>query len=186
MRSFFVLGIDPGLASCGVAVLEVFYREERLHSMEVLRTAASHKKLKILVCDDLSRRVSEMTDMLQARIDTYGPRLVCTEAFSAPRNASSAAKAGMGWAIAAALARIHGIPLLQATPQQIKKAHTGKVTSTKAEVQAALEKRYPRVVKRFVSKIGKEQQEHPVDALAAAVTCFDSDAMRGARAGLDP
>jgi len=128
--------------------------------------------------------VVEMTDMLEVVLAKYEPRLVCAEAFSAPRNASSAAKAGMGWCLAAALSRLRGLPFLQATPQQIKKSHTGKASATKPEVQEVLAKRYPKM-RRFLAKVVKGQQEHPVDALAAVVTCFDSDAMRGARAGLD-
>lgn len=185
MKSFFVLGIDPGLANCGVAVLEVSYDFERLVYMEVLRTKPSHKKLKVLVSDDVSRRLAELVKGLVQVFETYQPRIICAEALSFPRSASPAAKVGMAWGLAVAMAALRGVPFLQVTPQQIKKKVTGKMSASKGEVQVVLEGLYPVVEKLKARKIPGGQQEHPVDALAAIVTCFDSDAMRGARAGLD-
>jgi Holliday junction resolvasome RuvABC endonuclease subunit len=62
----------------------------------------------------------------------------------------------------------------------VKKTIAGFAAAGKAEIQAALTARYPNVA-TLAASIPASQIEHPFDALAAAVTCLDSDVGRAVR-----
>jgi Holliday junction resolvasome RuvABC endonuclease subunit len=196
-----VLGIDPGFASLGYAVLElgVGGAEDRVVTIGVLRTKATDKKHRVLVADDNVRRGRELARPLGTLVrkgDTdYAHKppmgglfedvsticLVCAEKMSFPRSSSAAAKVAMTWGLMIANLERYHLPLLVATPQDVKRRVTGKADASKKEVEAAMIKRFGRGLLRMVKGIPETQREHAFDALASAVACLDSEEGRMVR-----
>ena len=175
-----VLGVDPGFASCGIVRVVIRGSLERpgdVELMKTLRTQPSAKKLKRLVSDDNLRRVRELSRTLSNHV--AWSQVVCCESFSPPRNASSGAKVAFVWGALVALCEAHGRPLLQATPQAIKKALTGRRDAAKRQLQEALDLHYGEAnVLDAMHQTPPGQYEHPYDALAAVHTCLDSEEVR--------
>lgn len=187
-----ILGLDPGFASLGFAVLKLEATGPEVATLGVLRTKKSDKKMRVLAADDNIRRSREIirpldnlfvagnTDYVHR---TYGglfenrsqTTMVCAEKMSFPRNASAAAKMAMSWGMIVALLERYQLPLLQASPQDVKRRVTGKATATKDDVEKALCKRFGRGLRRMVSALPKGEHEHAFDALASAVACLDSE-----------
>ena len=170
------LGIDPGFASFGWAAVRI--DERRIEALGVIRTAKSPKKQSVFAADDNLRRAREIADRLYGVINLWKPAVICAEAMSFPRSASNAAKMAMGWGIVATL----DLPLVQASPQAIKKAVCGMGSASKAEVIAAVmgwcaPGNAPDIGKLPVPR---SQHEHCFDAAAAVIACADSDVVRAA------
>jgi crossover junction endodeoxyribonuclease RuvC len=172
-----LLGIDPGFASLGWALVELLPETERVIQMGVIRTAKSTKKRSVRASDDNLRRIGELTQSLEPMVYTPGAIAVCAESQSWPRNAGSSAKVGMAWGVLGALAAIRGVPIFQASPQEVKKAVTGKKTASKLEVQIALEVRYGPL--KWPPQ--KTLREHAADALASVVACLDAPGIQVVR-----
>lgn len=180
-----VLGIDPGFASCGVAVVELRPQGEIIRSIDVLRTQKSDKKQKVLASDDNFRRARRLSSMLMALFER-NPSIcaIAVESMSFPRSASNAAKMAMCWGVIASISVDRGLAVVQASPKEIKKALCGKATASKVEVQTQINKRYSGsadVIAEFESEYPTSQHEHGFDALGAIVACLDSDVIRMAR-----
>ena len=169
-----VVGVDPGFATFGVSVVQLLPDRERVLDTAVLRTEKAHRKLTVRASEDNARRARELAFALSARLDRYRPVAVCAETMSWPRNASSAAKVALGWGVLCALLDSRRIPLVQASPQDVKKAVTGRKDASKDEVVLAVEARYPEVEWPSQSTL----QEHAADAVAVVVACLDSEVIR--------
>jgi crossover junction endodeoxyribonuclease RuvC len=172
--SSLILGVDGGLATCGLA-LAAIRNDGSLDLLKVatVRTTKSAAKRGVYASDDNVRRCRELAAELHCFV--YGSlALICAEAMSFPRSSSTAAKMGMGWGVLAALAYELEVPIVQASPQQIKLALCGKKNASKAEVQAAIEDRWSHV--QWPKR--KADVEHAADAAAAIVACEQSNEMR--------
>ena len=173
-----LLGLDPGLASCGVALVELA-EPVRPVALAVLRTRPSPKRRSILACEDSMRRAAELALGLAAWLDRLGLVAVCSEAQSWPRSAGSAAKVALAFGVLAAQAQARGLPVLQASPQRVKAAVAGSRTASKGEVAEALAVRFGALP--WPAGLPRGQREHAADALAAAVACLDAPAVLMAR-----
>lgn len=171
------LGVDPGLAHFGWGLVDVSGSKFEVVSAGCIVTEKSDKKRKVLSADDNVRRAQQLARALERIITFSGSsvRLICAESMSMPRHSSSAGKLAMSWGVVAALSAFHGIPLVQASPQEIKIATAGKKSASKEEVQAAVCRELPgaeAVVSKAVSRAA--DLEHPYDALAAVWACRHS------------
>jgi Holliday junction resolvasome RuvABC endonuclease subunit len=183
-----VLGWDGGFEKIGLALVDVD-TSVRLVRLGYIETEKSDKKKSILDAHDNVRRLREICDALvlfAGHPSETGVQLICAERFSAPRNASVAAKMALSWGaliMYAQLAKPSSLTILQAGPEDLKRAVTGKGTASKADVQAALEARFPSVRDELLRVIpnARTKWEHPCDALGAVVACLDSDVLRMAR-----
>lgn len=192
-----ILALDPGFAFLGYALLELLPDgSEDVLALGVVRTSPSNKKRKVLSADDNVRRCREisvklsnlMNGLLPKKgngIDTLLPirsvRIVAAEAMSFPRNSSSAAKMAMTWGLIIGEVESANLPLLQASPQEVKVALTGKKDASKSDVEKAVLRRYAsssRKLQRFLADVPEKQREHAWDALAAGVACLNSDQVR--------
>jgi Holliday junction resolvasome RuvABC endonuclease subunit len=176
-----VLGIDPGFASFGTAVVELTPTTERVHRLGVIRTEKSNKKRNCLAADDNIRRAREISDALEVLSDEWDFRAVCAEAMSFPRSSSVAGKMCLAWGVVTAWMQRLDLALVQASPQTVKLAVCGNKQASKDEVQAALVKRYGAEVARLLVNLPAGQHEHPFDALGAVVACLESDVVRMGR-----
>ena len=170
-----LLGLDLGQAALGFA-FELHAAGETVQALEVVRTERSDRKRAVRESDDAVRRLVEIAAALERRIN---PGVVALAVEAQSCNASSSAKVGMAWgAIAAAVAQRHGLPVLQASPQEVKRALTGRKDASKADVQCALEIRYPDLPDWPPQR---DRVEHAADALAAVVACRDHAVIKLAR-----
>lgn len=180
-----LLGIDPGFASIGFAVVRLYPDREEIESLTVFTTEKAEKKRKVLASDDNFRRARSIAEALGGFLGAPQVEAICAESMSFPRSSSVAAKMAMCWGVLAAFAFNRGIPVLQATPKEIKKKLCGNGSASKDDIEAALVARHGRstieeaLVKGFVTRKG--DREHPLDALAAVVACLDSEVVRMAR-----
>lgn len=184
MRSgVYVLGVDPGLASMGVAVARVTADALEPVNVMVARTQKAAKKQRVRAADDNLERLMRIAAVLRDLVDVYEPVAICAESMSFPRNASNAGKTALCWGALGGLVEAKGLPLVQVTPQEIKLALTGERSASKGEVQAAVEERMglAAIDAAGMAEIPQAQREHPYDALAAIVACEGSEVIRMAR-----
>jgi Holliday junction resolvasome RuvABC endonuclease subunit len=175
-----LVGIDPGFASVGLAVVELRASNDHVVAVKVLRTEKSSAKKNLLASDDNLRRAREISCELRKVLfsDDYQVVGICAESMSFPRNASAAAKVAMTWGILAALAQ--DTPIFQCSPQELKFRVVGSKTASKEDVQAALLQRFGADVAKLLDA-PPSQHEHAYDALGAVVACGDADQIRMVR-----
>lgn len=170
------LGIDPGFASLGFAVVEIGEDSEHVVEMDVVRTSPANRKRRIREADDNVRRAGEIVKALRPLFERHKINVLCCESMSFPRGASAAAKLAMAWGVVVALASEHDVPILQASPKEIKKSVTGNKGASKEEVRRVLEDKYgDEVLTRKIEHVTPCKQEHAFDALAAVVSCLESE-----------
>jgi Holliday junction resolvasome RuvABC endonuclease subunit len=182
--SVIVLGLDPGFAKIGWATTRLTANGVEPIAMGLIQTKKSDKKLNVLASDDNFRRGKEIARALyDIATDTKDGKIytICAERKSFPRNASAAAKVAYCWGVMCLLSEITGIPLIQASPQQIKQKMCGKANASKAEVQEACRQHFGDEISNLVKGIARSNIEHPYDALATVLACSDSETLRLAR-----
>lgn len=178
----YVFGIDPGFASIGYSIVQLFTDNEEVIEAGVIRTKKSAEKRNVLASDDNVRRAREIYTELAALILDRNWRIaaICAESMSYPRNSSAAAKMAMCWGLLAAISQQHNIPVVQASPQEVKKAVCRSGSASKEEVEAALRTRY-QALDAKVSSVPASLHEHCFDSIASVVACLNSDVVRMAR-----
>lgn len=176
---FRILGVDPGFSALGVAEVFINSEDDRPGQCAVIRTEKSVKKRGVRASDDNLRRIVEISRELRPWFQA-GLIAVCAESQSWPRNSMSCAKVGMAWGVVGTLADEYGVPILQATPQEIKKYMTGKKSATKKQVQAAVEGRWLKCPEIQWPK-QTTLHEHAADAYAAVISCMDHQTIQMAR-----
>jgi len=161
-----ILGLDPGLASCGWAAIE---RELDgglvCLSAGVIRTK---KELGNKYQDDL-RRIRYLSAELQSIKDTYRMDFVASESMSWPRHTRAIQSMGFCWGVIGSL--FDNDSIIQRRPQQIKVDLVGKKTASKKEVDAAACK----VIEEldvFLDDLPKTQRDHAADAAAAVISAW--------------
>lgn len=173
-----LLGVDPGFAVMGFAAVELHPDKHRDKlTCWVVRTEPSHRKRNVRASEDNVRRTREIAKAVSKAIYEHEPLVLCVETMSWPRNAGSVAKIALAWGALCAVAERHGIAIVQASPQEVKKAVTGSKTASKAEVIQAIEARWPDVVWPEQATL----VEHAADAAAVVLATLDSDVVRLAR-----
>lgn len=185
-KQAYVLGIDPGFASIGYAIVAIGPDADRdcPVKMGLIKTSKSSAKRNVRASEDNLDRAKEIAAELQKLLTLYPATLICAETMSYPRNAAAAAKMAMCWGVLAAIAQQKHLPLTQASPQEVKKAVCGKKDASKTDVQQALGALFPAQLTgsgHLCSKVPPSAQEHPYDALAAVIACRDSEVFLLAR-----
>ena len=169
MSDFIVsLGVDPGFACAGFGVVKRsngLYTAEHIELVETKR-AKDAKKRGIRMTDDDVRRMSELAKIIDSLFQAFSPKLVGVEAFSVFSAKGAGVKAAYSYAITVGLAAVYDVPVYAYTPQEIKVAMTKNKSSTKIEVQTAVEKDY---IKGIEWNAPKSKQEHVGDAVALAI-----------------
>lgn len=174
-----IIGLDPGFAALGWVHCEWNGEQIKLIDGGVIVTKPDKRKGRSTrAVDDNLRRTRKQARELVTLFD--GASLVCMEAFNlGPKGTRhSAAKQGGSSATIAAVCECLRLPLLQATPQEIKKATMGRQKASKDEVRVALAK-LDRTLKVVLARIGdKGKREHCADAFGSVVACLDTEEAR--------
>jgi len=187
-REVYILGLDPGFASFGFGIVRLSSSSEKVMTTDVIRTQKSEKKKGVKAADDNFHRGQAISAVLHETVKEWKPMAIAAEAASWPRNAGAATKVALSWGIIIDLCYIYQLPMVQASPQEIKKALCNNKSATKEDVRRVLEARYPCQFDGFKARFPARkppqpngQWEHGFDAVGAVVTCLDSDVIRMAR-----
>lgn len=180
-----VTGLDLGLAHCGWSDLMLLRDGEEVQDLGVWVTEKSNKKQNVLSSDDDLRRARELAVLMADHVDKVNPFALVVEAKSLPRNASAACKIGMAWGVFATVAMSFHLPVVQASPQQVRKALGLAKNASKQDVKAMILGQRDlipeRVREKFCATIPDTRREHPIDATAAVLACRESEILRLAR-----
>lgn len=184
-----VMGIDPGFSSIGWAVFDIA-DPLRFRTGSIFHTEKATTKSNTLACDDNFVRARLIATELRRIVRDHGVRVICAEAMSFPRSSSVAAKVAMTWGILADISADMDLPMLQPTPQKVKKAVCGIVTASKDDIARAVEQQHPAaaiainafVTARAAATPGGRKKlsdlEHFWDSCAVVMTCRDSEHFR--------
>ena len=123
-----VLGVDPGLTRCGMAVIEgAPGRTLTARHIGVVATPASL---------DLPLRLAAIEAGLEALVTAHEPEAIAVERVFSQHNVSTVMGTAQASAVAMLIAARHGLPLALHTPSEVKAAVTGSGRADKAQVGA--------------------------------------------------
>jgi len=148
-----VLGIDPGLAATGWAVLDPAPVKPRVIACGTIRTAAS---------DEAGSRLAKIARGLRAAIAAHAPCVAAIEQALVARSARSALALGEARGVALLAAAEAGLEIHQYLPMHVKQAATGYGHADKAQVE--------RVIPHLVAAPATPaDSSHAADAVAIAL-----------------
>lgn len=124
-----VLGVDPGLARVGLAVVGRRDRTNRLIEARTLRTPADL---------DESRRLERVATAVAEAIHTHRPDAVAVERVAWNRNQVSALRVARAIGAVMVEAARAGLPVEEYGPNEVKVAVTGAGNADKTDVRLAL------------------------------------------------
>lgn len=148
-----ILGIDPGTATTGFAILEV----------------ADNNKLKLIECgvittsdrDPMPHRLQVIADDLDEIIKTHQPDWIVVEQLFFSTNARTAISVGQARGVALLAGARHKLSFAEYTPLQVKQAITGYGKATKKQVQ--------QMVKTILQLNDVPKPDDAADAVAIAI-----------------
>ena len=163
-----VLGVDPGVARCGLAVVGRRGRTSDLRFATTVITPADA---------DESVRFRLIAESARAAIAEHRPAAVAVERVAWSRNQVSALHVARATGVIILVAAEAGLPVAEYAPNEVKQAVTGVGNADKAQVQRALT--------RLHGLRDVPAQADAADAVAVAVTHLLAAPMRAvaARAG---
>lgn len=162
-----IMGIDPGFASLGLAVLA----ETQLLACEVIETKKEHApRAELRVSVDDSRRLGEFCARVGDAMDEHKVRAVAIEVFTVVpgKMAGGAIKTAMVYGALYGLARARACLWLPLVPGDLKRGLCGLKSASKSQIQHAVTERVPEAG-QVLAGIPKTKREHAADALAAAI-----------------
>lgn len=180
-----ILGFDPALRTLGFAKLDQLDSILIPTELGLIRTVdvddLSSSQSNLVAGQDL---YAEVRDLI---VDEHGSRLVDeirAEAMSFPPSASSATKIGYCWGVIASLSREFGIPVKQASPQDIRRALELPDRKLPRQKREKRPKGSPKEPRR--KRTSKEKDELKDDVLRAMEARFGERTIADllARAGL--
>jgi Holliday junction resolvasome RuvABC endonuclease subunit len=167
-----VMGVDPGLASLGVAVIEQRATEVAALAATVLRTKkASQKMLRDLrVSADDQRRLGELWDGLVTTVTTHRPRGLAIEGYAPQpgRGGAGGWKSAVVYGVVYGLGRAHDCTVLPFWPGDLKRKLAGKASASKDEVAAVVLGEVAGLAE-LLRGIPRTQREHVTDAAGHAL-----------------
>lgn len=147
-----ILGIDPGFDRTGFGVIEQEGSRIRWISHGCIQTSAK---------DDFATRLRETRDGLRRVLEEHRPDAVAIEELFFQTNAKTAIKVGMARGVAVLAVADAGIPMVEATPNQIKQGVAGWGGADKKQVQG--------MVQRLLELAEVPRPDDAADALAIAI-----------------
>ena len=123
-----VLGVDPGLTRCGVAVIEgsAGQKVSLLH-VGVFRTDPG---------EAIEQRLISIERDMESLVDELEPDVVAVERVFSQHNVRTAMATAQAAAVALLVAARRGLPVAMHTPTEVKAAVTGNGRADKAQVTA--------------------------------------------------
>jgi len=151
-----VLGIDPGIAITGIAIIENNKGKQTLLQSEAITTFSS---------SPISERLSRLYDLLVLLIKSHKPNVAVLENLFFNTNAKTALIVGQARGVVQLAISQHKIPIAEYTPLQVKMALTGYGRADKNQIQ--------QMVKTILKLPKILTPDDVADAAAIALThCF--------------
>lgn len=148
-----VLGVDPGLTRCGVAVVSGSPgRSLRLDGVGVVRSRTE---------DDLAVRLLALEEGLNEWLAEHRPDVVAVERVFSQHNVRTVMGTSQASGVAMLSAARRGIRVVEHTPSEVKAAVTGSGRADKAQVA--------HMVMRVLRLAQKPTPADATDALALAI-----------------
>lgn len=150
-----VLGIDPGTAITGYAVVEETQGSLRLVTIGVIRTPAK---------TPLASRLQQIYTGLREVVAAHHPEASAVEELFFSRNARTAMAVGHARGVTLLALADAGLAIAEYTPMQIKQAVTGYGNAGKQQVQE--------MVRMLLKLQVTPQPDDAADAAAVAICCL--------------
>ena len=147
-----ILGVDPGIATVGFAVLDAEKRSQRLLTCGVITTPAKTQ---------LSSRLDQIYRDLNELIAQFHPEVMAVEELFFSNNITTGIAVAHARGIILCTAAKSGIPLFEYTPMQVKQAVVGYGLAEKRQVMD--------MVKRLLKLKAVPRPDDAADALALAI-----------------
>ncbi|WHT17145.1 crossover junction endodeoxyribonuclease RuvC [Crossiella sp. CA-258035] len=127
-----VLGVDPGLTRCGIAVVDGGTgRSVRAVAVDVVRTP---------VDAPLAVRLLQIADAAELWLERYRPDVIAVERVFSQHNVRTAMGTAQAGGVIALCAARRDLPVAFHTPSEMKAALTGSGRADKAQVTAMVTK----------------------------------------------
>jgi crossover junction endodeoxyribonuclease RuvC len=162
-----VLGIDPGTAALGYGIVEASRGALREIHHGCLETSADSA---------LPERLLAIHGLVDSLIGTHAPDVLAVERLFFSRNVQTAFGVGQARGVVLLTAAQHGVPVVEATPNEVKSAIAGYGAADKEQVQ--------RMVQVVLGMADRPRPDDAADALAIAVWAANSAS--SGTAGLSP
>lgn len=175
-----ILGLDPGFASLGWALLDASGARPRCLAAGVIRTKKDGRT-SIARCDDNARRLAQIACELDELHKAHRFAIIAAEAQSWTRFAASDRATAMVWGAIAAVAELFNCPVVQLRPQDVKKQITGDASASKAALETACHHRIGDAEKVLATVKPDSQRNHAADALAVALASLDHRLIQAVR-----
>ena len=120
-----ILGIDPGIATVGFAVLDADRGKQELRCCGVISTPAGLS---------LSGRLERIYSDLRELIETYSPDAMAVEELFFNTNITTGISVAHGRGVILLAAYQNGVPIFEYTPSQVKQAVVGYGKAEKRQV----------------------------------------------------
>ncbi len=150
-----ILGIDPGLATTGFAVVEFNKEKSRALSYGIISSKARER---------ISKRLRKIYQELKKIIKKYNPGLLAIENIYFAKNAKTAINVGKTIGVILLLAEEEKISFKEFTPLEIKQFLTGFGRADKNQVQ--------NMVKRLLNLPSLPRPDDAADALGIALIAY--------------
>jgi crossover junction endodeoxyribonuclease RuvC len=147
-----VLGIDPGTAALGYGIVESSRGRLREVDHGCLVTSADMT---------LPQRLLEIHALVDELLETHQPSVLAIERLFFSRNAQTAFAVGQARGVVLLAAAQHRVPVVEATPNEVKSAVAGYGAADKEQVQ--------RMVQLVLGMSERPTPDDAADALAIAV-----------------
>jgi crossover junction endodeoxyribonuclease RuvC len=170
-----ILGIDPGFASMGWAVISFEDDGPACRSAGLIKTRRDPMHSKH---DDNLFRIQRIAQALERLEELFEPAFVACEAMSWTRHANADRAVAMAWgAIGTALLEV---PIIQISPVDVKDRLCGMKTASKALVEERVRDRI-KGADGWLDRVARTQRNHVADAMAVALSCSEHTSFKMAR-----
>jgi crossover junction endodeoxyribonuclease RuvC len=147
-----VLGIDPGTAACGYAIV---------HESDGRLRALDHGWWKTTARERPELRLKTIFEGVQELLDQYEPDAVALEESFVGADARTALSVGQARGVVLVVSALAGVECAEYAPARVKQAVCGYGRAEKAQVQ--------RMVRTILGLTAPATSTHASDALAVAI-----------------
>ncbi len=147
----YILGIDPGLANTGYALIKTFGNNISLIEAGIIKTPASAH---------LSERLFLIRKKMIKIINNFNPSSISVEKIFLNINQKTAIQTAMVIGLVASISGEFAIPYFEYTPLQIKKSITGSGRSPKSQLK--------KMIVYILPDLSNVKNNHSIDAAAVA------------------
>lgn len=164
-----ILGVDPGIATVGFALLDADRGSQKLVCCGVISTPAG---------TNLSSRLDRIYSDLEELISTYHPEAMAVEELFFNTNITTGISVAHGRGVILLAAYRAGVPIFEYTPSQVKQSVVGY---GKAEKKQVID-----MVTRILHLPSPPKPDDAADAVALALCHARSSTSLLNRGGFDP